>query len=242
MSNNDQEKGDSKEKTKLLRSLNFSLPIESEKWTIKNSDIEKDLEASHLVFMGNYNSIRIDDDGYSSTVGLGVGFVRSEVGAGGSSNLDFNGFDVNIRFGPGFAPITGDFMLAVHVLMGLDLKMIFSKTNESEGEEEAKKRDSYDVYETEYNMTFFTFDVFLGGGLVLAYQIKPNFGVMAGIDASCNMIGVGYWGAEVNATMKHMVDDEVVEKYSDSDSDKKFLMYYLTGPNIVPRIGVFFTF
>jgi len=65
---------------------------------------------------------------------------------------------------------------------------------------------------------------------------------MAGIDAYCNMIGVGYWGIELEASMKRIENDVVVEKESYSDSDKKFLMYYLTGPNIVPRLGVFFTF
>ena len=192
--------------------------------------------------MANYNSIRVDDDGYSSIVGLGIGFVKSEVDGGGSSNLDFNGFDVNVRFGPGFAPIAGDFTLAFHALMGLDLKMVFSKTTESEGEEDGKKHESYEVYEREWNMTFFTFDVILGGGLIAAYKIKPNFGIMAGIDAYCNMIGVGYWGIELEASMKRIENDVVVKKESYSDSDKKFLMYYLTGPNIVPRLGVFFTF
>ena len=253
---------------KTLHSLNVSVPIESETYKVKvtRSD-DWDIDASHIGVYGNWNRIKVENSGYSSIFGLGGGYVGSELDGGGSKNLDFSGFDVNLKFGFGFAPLTNDFILAIHAFMGFDFKMISSITKDDGKNNDKDKKeisydnydyddydyydyDSYDLsdiaylldnegidYKHEIELTILAFDLVLGGDIIIGYQITDFFGVMAGVDVSCNMIGLGYYGYEESVTVEF-----AGQKDSKSEDEKKFLMYNLTGPNIIPRAGIFFVF
>ena len=245
----------------------MSVPIESETYNVKLTRSEDwDIDASHLGVYGNWNRIKVENSGYTSIVGLGGGYVGSELDGGGSKNLDFGGFDVNLKFGFGFAPLTNDFILAIHAFMGFDFKMISAHINDDTKNENKDKKSidydyysyddygdysSYDLsdiayylddiegldYKHEFEFTILAFDIVLGGDIIIGYQITDFFGVLAGVDVSCNMFGLGYLGEEETATVKFEGQSQ-----SESRDDKKFLMYNLTGPNIIPRAGIFFVF
>lgn len=243
-----QEQPKAHDDTRSLHSLNVSIPIEKETYNVKKPDY--DMDADIFGVYGNWNRIKVENSGYSSIFGLGGGYAKSELDAGGSSTLDLSGFDVNLKFGIGFAPLTSDFILAIHAIMGFDFKMLSAtiKDDSKDNDKGSIEYDGYTIdieelveagvdYEHKAELSLLAFDVVLGGDIVLAYQVFEHFGVMAGVDVTCNMIGVGYFGYEESATVSYQGRSE-----SDSQSDKKFLMYNLTGPNIIPRAGIFFVF
>jgi hypothetical protein len=92
--------------------------------------------------------------------------------------------------------------------------------------------------------------------LVIGYQFTKSFGVLAGVDITTNMIGVGALmsssdapdgledGARAMASSQYSNNsDEIkeLEAFSEGD-DIRFFLYNTTGLNIVPRIGIFFAF
>ena len=108
----------------------------------------------------------------------------------------------------------------------------------------------------ELKYTVHNLDLELGGDLVIGYQFTSNFGVLAGVDITTNMIGVGALmsSSEVPDGLKEGVEgmtsaqysnypDEMneLDAFSDHD-DIRFFLYNTTGLNIVPRIGIFFAF
>ena len=254
---------------KVLHSLNVSIPIESETYKVNVTRSDNwDIDASHFGVYGNWNRIKVENSGYSSIFGLGGGYVGSELDGGGSKNLDFGGFDVNLKFGFGFAPLTNNIILAIHAFMGFDFKKISAHINDdSQNKDKDKKGTDYDNYgydnysyvdyssydlsdiayyldgvegidyKHEFELSILTLDIMLGGDLIIGYQITDFFGVLAGVDVSCNMIGIGYFKAEESVTVKFEG-----QKETESEDDIKFLMYNTTGPNIVPRAGIFFVF
>jgi hypothetical protein len=108
----------------------------------------------------------------------------------------------------------------------------------------------------ELKYTAHNLDLELGGDLVIGYQFTKSFGVLAGVDITTNMIGVGALmsssdapdgledGARAMASSQYSnYSDEVkeLEAFSEGD-DIRFFLYNTTGLNIVPRIGIFFAF
>ena len=108
--------------------------------------------------------------------------------------------------------------------------------------------------------TMHSLDVVLGGDLIMAYQITDHFGVMAGIDISSNMVGGGVLLAETKMSQGLSAlanignyddhgDHGSYDNYDDYDDFKDGggdeispILYFVSGINIVPRIGIFFTF
>lgn len=82
----------------------------------------------------------------------------------------------------------------------------------------------------------------------MAYQFTKYFGVIGGVDISSNMIGAGVMIEETTmpSGIKALsnVYGEDMSYYENLDEDKEIrpILYYLSGINIVPHIGVFFTF
>ena len=255
----DSTKKEEKEKNyKSLQSFNFSIPIQSETYGLKSPDY--DVDASHFGFGINWNRIRVEKSLYSSVVGLGVNYIMSEWDGGGKKDIKFSGLDANFKFGFGVSPLTDNFILAIHLIFDFDYKMqkaVFKKKIgdykmfQGLGMPDEVARTNLELKYTAHNL-----DLELGGDLVIGYQFTKSFGVLAGVDITTNMIGVGALlsSSEVPDGLKESVrgmtssqylnyPDEMneLEAFSDHD-DIKFFLYNTTGLSIVPRIGVFFAF
>ncbi len=209
---------------KVLQTLNFALPIESEEWKIGHG--RADMSSYGFEFL--WNRIKVAQNGYSSTFGLGFGYNNVSV----EDQWDISGFDFNLKAGWGFAPVAGDFILAMHIILGFDVKIL-----EEEGHSrfDVEEEEDYDVYNRSYSYSRSTYayeasanyiDLLLGGNVVLAYQVTSNFGVTAGVDVTTNMVGLGAFSIE----------------YGYDDDDSWVISYQFTGINITPRAGIFFTF
>ena len=255
----DTEKKEEKTKDyKNLQSFNFSIPIQSETYGLKSPDY--DVDASHFGFGINWNRIRVEESLYSSVVGLGVNYIMSEWDGGGKKNIKFSGLDANFKFGFGVSPLTDRFILAIHLIFDIDYKMQKAVFKKKIGDYKMFQGlgipDEVAKTNLELKYTAHNLDLELGGDLVIGYQFTSSFGVLAGVDITTNMIGVGALmsSSEVPDGLKEGVSgmtsaqysnypDEMneLDAFSDHD-DIRFFLYNTTGLNIVPRIGIFFAF
>lgn len=253
-----EEEPEKEKKSKILHSLHVSIPIESETYDFKKDHFKVD--ASHFGVGGSWNRIRIDDGLYSSVGGIGFNYIMSEWDGGGSKNLDYNGLDVNLKFGFGVAPVRERFMLAIHVFFGFDYKMLQAEFKE----DMSKMFDDMDGIDMDFSMDFddlgldytithtmHSLDFILGGDLIMAYQVSDHFGFMAGVDISSNMIGGGILlsktemsqGLSALSSIGGYDDHGDYDDFEDGGDDEVSpILYFVSGINIVPRIGIFFTF
>lgn len=180
-----------------------------------NSDGPGDADWSSIGYEFSWTRYRVNESGYSSVFGLTLGYVTGEMepehnGRGfGGKGLDLSGMDFNMKFGWGMAPVASDNIVALHVLMGLDFKMV--------------ENDDYRGYE----LSTFVFDVLLGGDFIVGRRLTDNFGIIAGVDVTTNLFGIGAFSYDR--------DDD----YSD---DSWGINYLFSGINVVPHVGVAFIF
>ncbi|MBQ3839625.1 MAG: hypothetical protein II819_06700 [Fibrobacter sp.] len=251
-------KKEEKKDYKSLQSFNFSVPIQSETYGLKSPDY--DVDASHFGFGINWNRVRVEESLYSSVVGLGISYIMSEWDGGGKKNIEFNGLDANFKFGFGISPLTDRFILAIHMIFAFDYKMqkaVFKKKlGDFQMFQNLDMPDEISRTNLELKYTAHNLDLELGGDLVIGYQFTKSFGVLAGVDITSNMIGVGALmsssdapdgledSARAMASSQYSnYSDEIkeLEAFSEGD-DIRFFLYNTTGLNIVPRIGIFFAF
>ncbi len=251
-------KKEEKKDYKSLQSFNFSVPIQSETYGLKSPDY--DVDASHFGFGINWNRVRVEESLYSSVVGLGISYIMSEWDGGGKKNIEFNGLDANFKFGFGISPLTDRFILAIHMIFAFDYKMqkaVFKKKiSDFQMFQNLDMPDEISRTNLELKYTAHNLDLELGGDLVIGYQFTKSFGVLAGVDITTNMIGVGALmsssdapdgledSARAMASSQYSnYSDEIkeLEAFSEGD-DIRFFLYNTTGLNIVPRIGIFFAF
>ena len=110
--------------------------------------------------------------GLSFEVGAGMGFIDFPVN---DYKIDSR-FDLNAKMGLGFAPFVNDFILAVHGILGGDMKYL---------------GESYPMedFTQEYSTLLFNF---VGGAdIVVGYRITERFGINAGVDVTVNLFGFG---------------------------------------------------
>jgi hypothetical protein len=200
-----------KQKTGMsLQTLNFVLPIEHETWDM-NSDGPGDADWSSIGYEFSWTRYRVNESGYSSVFGLTLGYVSGEMEPDRANRgIDLSGMDFNMKFGWGMAPVANDVIVALHVLMGLDFKLV-------------ENEDDYPGVE----YSSFVFDVMLGGDFIVGFRLTDNFGIVAGVDVTTNLFGVGAFSYDHN-------DD-----YSD---DSWGISYLFSGINVVPHVGVAFIF
>lgn len=251
-------KKEEKKDYKSLQSFNFSIPIQSETYGLKSPDY--DVDASHFGFGINWNRVRVEESLYSSVVGLGISYIMSEWDGGGKKNIEFNGLDANFKFGFGISPLTDRFILAIHMIFAFDYKMqkaVFKKKlGDFQMFQNLDMPDEISRTNLELKYTAHNLDLELGGDLVIGYQFTKSFGLLAGVDITTNMIGVGALmsssdapdgledSARAMASSQYSnYSDEIkeLEAFSEGD-DIRFFWYNTTGLNIVPRIGIFFAF
>lgn len=251
-------KKEEKKDYKSLQSFNLSIPIQSETYGLKSPDY--DVDASHFGFGINWNRIRVEKSLYSSVVGLGVNYIMSEWDGGGKKNIKFSGLDANFKFGFGVSPLTDNFILAIHLIFDFDYKMQKAVFKKKIGDYKMFQGlgmpDEVSNTNLELQWTAHNLDLELGGDLVIGYQFTQSFGVLAGVDITTNMIGVGALlsNSDVPEGLEDGVRTMTSSQYSNypeemieldafgHGDDIKFFLYNTTGLSIVPRIGIFFAF
>ena len=213
-----------KKKTgRTLQTLNFVIPFENETWDVD----DRDADWSSIGYEFNWSRYRIGDNKLSSAFGLSLGYVAGDIknNTWGEANMD--GLDFNLKFGWGMAPATDNLIVAFHVLMGFDIKVLEGDNGKTSNTE----TNGYNTVSTtttntesiEYSADYI--DFILGGDLVLAYLFNDAFAIVGGIDVTTNVLGVGIYSYELS-----------FRRHSD------FFTYMFTGVNIAPRVGIAFIF
>lgn len=204
-----------KQKTGMsLQTLNLAIPVENETWEM-DSDGPGDTEWSSVGYEFSWTRYRVNESGYSSVFGLTLGYVSGEMEPERANRgVDLSGMDFNMKFGWGMAPVANDVIVAMHVLMGIDFKLV-------------ENEDDYPGFE----YSAFVFDVMLGGDLIVGFRVTENFGFVAGVDVTTNLLGLGAFSYD--ATNGDDYDD-----YDDSWG----INYLFSGINVVPHVGVAFIF
>ena len=123
--------------------------------------------------------------GLSFEVGAGIGFINFPVNESKKysyydpydhMNQIDSRFDLNAKVGLGYAPFVNDFILAVHAILGGDMKYL---------------GESYPMedFTQEYSTLLFNF---VGGAdIVVGYRITERLGINAGVDVTVNLFGFG---------------------------------------------------
>lgn len=145
--------------------------------------------------------------GLSFEVGAGIGFINFPVN---DYKIDSR-FDLNAKVGLGFAPFVNDFILAVHGILGGDMKYL---------------GESYPMedFTQEYSTLLFNF---VGGAdIVVGYRITERFGINAGVDVVVNLFGFGNRTKEFNYSNDNF---ETIDYKLD---------HVFSGFQVVPHVGV----
>ena len=158
--------------------------------------------------------------GLSFEVGAGIGFINFPVNESKKysyfdpydhMNQIDSRFDLNAKVGIGFAPFANDFVLAVHAILGGDMKYL-------------GKSYQMEDFTQEYSTLLFNF---VGGAdIVLGYRITERLGINAGVDVAVNLFGFG------SRTKEYYYGNDNFETI-----DYK-LNHVFSGFQIVPRVGV----
>lgn len=145
--------------------------------------------------------------GLSFEVGAGIGFIDFPVN---DSKIDSR-FDLNAKVGLGFAPFVNDFILAVHAILGGDMKYL------------GESYHLFDEFTEEYSTLLFNF---VGGcDIVLVYQITERLGINAGVDVTVNLLGFGS-------------GEERFGEPGDFETTDYKLDHAFSGFQVVPHVGV----
>jgi hypothetical protein len=158
--------------------------------------------------------------GLSFEVGAGIGFINFPVNESKKysyfdpydhMNQIDSRFDLNAKVGLGYAPFVNDFILAVHAILGGDMKYL-GKTYQME-----------DITE---DISTWLFNFVGGADIVLGYRITERFGINAGVDVVVNLFGFGNRTKEFN----YRNDNFETIDYK--------LNHVFSGFQIVPCVGV----
>ena len=205
-----------------MQTLNFVLPIENETWDI---DDVGDADWSSVGFEFNWTRYTVNNGGYSSLFGLTVGYVSGDMEPEKSDmSVEMGGFDFNLKFGWGMAPIAGDVTVAMHILMGFDFK--FVSNDDVSGYSDDDDSYYYDYgSKVDYEFSAFCMDMMLGGDLIVAFKLAESIGLVVGIDVTTNLFGIGFLSVDAG-----------------NSDDSWSIDYEFSGINIVPHVGVAFGF
>ena len=214
-----------KKSGRSLQTLNFALPIENETWEVDDSDIDW----SSIGYEFNWSRYKISENKLTSVFGLSIGYVAGDTkGEKGKRGPDLDGLDFNLKFGWGMAPLSDNFVLAFHLLMGFDIKALegdYKKVSETETYNYGVVSYPTEPEPTSTNFSATYIDAILGGDLIAAYLFSEAFAVVGGIDVTTNVLGLGVYSYE----------------YQNS-KESEALSYMFSGINIVPHIGIAFIF
>ena len=152
--------------------------------------------------------------------GLGIGFINFPVNESKKysyfdpydhMNQIDSRFDLNAKVGLGYAPFVNDFILAVHAILGGDMKYLGK---------------SYQMEDFTDDISTWLFNFVGGADIVLGYRITERFGINAGVDVVVNLFGFGNRTKEFN----YRNDNFETIDYK--------LNHVFSGFQIVPCVGV----
>ena len=170
-----------------------------------------------------YSNLKYDDGSFTRdrdlkmdmTMGLQLKWTRDLIYPYDHMNQIDSRFDLNAKVGLGYAPFVNDFILAVHAILGGDMKYL-GKTYQME-----------DITE---DISTWLFNFVGGADIVLGYRITERLGINAGVDVVMNLFGFG------NRTKEFNYSNDNFETI-----DYK-LNHVFSGFQIVPRVGVLLKF
>ena len=213
----------------VLHTFSFALPMDwGGTWVqysnfMYEDEFTRDRDLKMDMIMGlqlKWTRDLVYQGGLSFEVGAGIGFINFPVNESKKysyfdpydhMNQIDSRFDLNAKVGLGYALFVNDFILAVHAILGGDMKYL-GKTYQME-----------DITE---DISTWLFNFVGGADIVLGYRITERFGINAGVDVVVNLFGFG------NRTKEFNYSNDNFETI-----DYK-LNHVFSGFQIVPRVGV----
>ena len=133
-------------------------------------------------------SYPLAESGYTSLFGLGAGYTSGDLkDTLLAEKIKFSGLELNMKWGLGFAPVSNNFIVAVHFFCGVNAKLAYGKV---------------DVDGKQINPIAIYADAIIGGDVIVGYQILESFGVIAGLDITTNAVGIGGYSREMTKASK----------------------------------------
>lgn len=203
------------EKNSVLHTFNFALPIEHETWSIPSwyGKTSED-KWSFLGFQFNWTRYFVGQKGYSSLVGVTAGYTKEREGD------NFSGFDLNAKYGWGYSFVVDKIIFAFHGIVGIDMKYLYY--NDKDQGPYGTELDSYIISKIP------VVDLIGGAHAFIDYRFTEKLGVTAGVDLTTNLLGLGTY-------YRSFYEKETDERYY---NDRHDVYYFLSGINVVPRVGV----
>ena len=148
---------------KSMLAFNAMLPIENATWDDESINFAWGIAL-------NISYYKFAPTGYSSLFAVSGGYVHVQVGG------EYDGYDINAKFGFGYAPVRNNLLLAVYGFLGLDFKYVFLDYYE---------RGSYDESPGDQ----WALNVILGSRILAAYQLSERVALNLGADVFADAIG-----------------------------------------------------
>lgn len=142
--------------SKNLHSFNAVMPIGIDTW---------DDRGTHLGAELNWSLYMIKVTGFSHLFSVTAGYIHAE-----QEWHDYDGMDLDLRYGIGYAPFSDRFILGFYGLVGANIRYLFGVEGECDGECDT----------IEYN-------ILLGGRIVVGYQISEKLGILGGINVTTDI-------------------------------------------------------
>ena len=148
-------------KPKNLHSFNVVMPIGIDTW---------DDRGTHLGAELNWSLYMVKETGFSHLFSVTTGYIHAE-----QESFDYNGMDLDLRYGIGYAPFSDRFILGFYGLVGANIRYLFQEPLDEYVFMEDDEGD-----EIEYN-------ILLGGRIVVGHQIGERLGLLGGINVTTDI-------------------------------------------------------
>lgn len=166
---------------KSMLAFNAMLPIENATWDDESINFAWGIAL-------NISYYKFAPTGYSSLFAVSGGYVHVQVGG------EYDGYDINAKFGFGYAPVRNNLLLAVYGFLGLDFKYVFLDYYE---------RGSYDESPGDQR----ALNVILGSRILAAYQLSERVALNLGADVFADAIG--FYSFERHGDATYLVFENV---------------------------------
>ena len=218
-----------KKESLVLHTFSFALPMDwGGTWVqysnfMYEDEFTRDRDLKMDMTMGlqlKWTRDLIYQSGLSFEVGAGIGFINFPVNESKKysyfdpydhMNQIDSRFDLNAKVGLGYAPFVNEFILAVHAILGGDMKYLGK---------------SYQMEDFTDDISTWLFNFVGGGDIVLGYRITEKLGINAGVDVTVNLFGFGNRTKEFN----YRNDNFETIDYK--------LNHVFSGFQVVPHVGV----
>ena len=169
---------------KTLQTYNLNFPFESETWKVNSNKYDW----NSLGITLSWTRYKTDESGFSTLFGLAAGYINGDLKDDPlKEKIKFNGLNLNMKLGLGYAPISNDLIIAIHFIGEVHAKAAYGSVSI-----DGKKVNPFAIYA----------DATIGGTFMAGYQIWGSFGFLAGIDITTNAFGIGGYSQELTKASK----------------------------------------